>query len=124
MSQAAHKAGAGSGPGGGRRGPRTVTKKELIARISERTGHTKVVARDMIQLFLDEIVSELQRGNRIEFREFGVFEVRTRAARRAQNPRTLEKVRVHERKIVKFRPGRLMKERVARDEDEEGGRGA
>jgi integration host factor subunit beta len=124
MSQTTQKAGAGPGAGGGRRGPRTVTKKELIARISERTGHTKVVARDVIQMFLDEILSELQRGNRIEFREFGVFEVRTRAARRAQNPRTMEKVRVRERNIVKFRPGRLMKERVARDEDEDAARGA
>jgi integration host factor subunit beta len=92
--------------------PRTVTKKELVARIAERTGQTKVVARDVIQLFLDEIISELGRGNRLEFREFGVFEIKERAARKAQNPRTLEKVEVPAKRVVKFRVGRLMKERV------------
>ena len=92
--------------------PRTVTKKELVARIADRTGQTKVVARDVIQLFLDEIISELGRGNRLEFREFGVFEIKERAARKAQNPRTLEKVEVPAKRVVKFRVGRLMKERV------------
>jgi integration host factor subunit beta len=92
--------------------PRTVTKKELVARIADRTGQTKVVARDVIQLFLDEIIGELGRGNRLEFREFGVFEIKERAARKAQNPRTLEKVEVPAKRVVKFRVGRLMKERV------------
>jgi integration host factor subunit beta len=94
-------------------GPRTITKKELVARIAERTGQTKVVARDIIQLFLDEIIDELGRGNRLEFREFGVFEIKERAARKAQNPRTLEKVDVPAKRVVKFRVGRLMKQRVA-----------
>jgi integration host factor subunit beta len=94
-------------------GPRTITKKELVARIAERTGQTKVVARDVIQLFLDEIIDELGRGNRLEFREFGVFEIKERAARKAQNPRTLEKVDVPAKRVVKFRVGRLMKQRVA-----------
>jgi integration host factor subunit beta len=93
--------------------PRTITKKELVARIAERTAQTKVVARDVIQLFLDEIIEELGRGNRLEFREFGVFEIKERAARKAQNPRTLEKVDVPAKRVVKFRVGRLMKERVA-----------
>lgn len=94
-------------------GPRTITKKELVARIAERTGQTKVVARDIIQMFLDAIISELGRGNRLEFREFGVFEIKERAARKAQNPRTLEKVDVPAKRVVKFRVGRLMKQRVA-----------
>ena len=93
-------------------GPRTITKKELVARIAERTGQTKVVARDVIQMFLDEIIDELGRGNRLEFREFGVFEIKERAARKAQNPRTLEKVDVPAKRVVKFRVGRLMKQRV------------
>lgn len=92
--------------------PRTITKKELVARIAERTGQTKVVARDILQMFLDEIIKELGRGNRLEFREFGVFEIKERAARKAQNPRTLEKVDVPSKRVVKFRVGRLMKERV------------
>ena len=100
-------------PAGGRSGgPRTITKKELVARIAERTTQTKVVARDIIQLFLDEIIDELGRGNRLEFREFGVFEIKERAARKAQNPRTLEKVDVPAKRVVKFRVGRMMKQRV------------
>ena len=92
--------------------PRTVTKKELVARIADRTAQTKVVARDIVQMFLDEIIRELGRGNRLEFREFGVFEIKERAARRAQNPRTLEKVDVPAKRVVKFRVGRMMKELV------------
>jgi len=91
---------------------RTVTKKELVSRIADRTGQTKVVTKDIIQMFLDEIINELGKGNRLEFREFGVFEIKERAARKAQNPRTLEKVDVPAKKVVKFKVGRLMKERV------------
>lgn len=92
--------------------PETITKKELVNRISEETGHTKVIVKDILQRFLDEIIAELSEGNRLEFREFGVFEVRDRAARRAQNPRTLEKVEVPAKRVVKFKVGRLMRERV------------
>ena len=90
----------------------TVTKKELVARISVQTGQTKVVTKDILQRFLDEIITELAKGNRLEFREFGVFEIRERAARMAQNPRTLEKVRVPAKRVVKFKVGRVMRERV------------
>lgn len=96
--------------------PLTITKKELVNRIAEQTRQTKVVVKDILQLFLDEIIEELAEGNRLEFREFGVFEVRNRAARRAQNPRTLEKVEVPQKRVVKFKVGRLMRERVC-DED-------
>ena len=94
----------------------TVTKKELVNRIAEKTGQTKVITKDVIQMFLDEIINELGRGNRLEFREFGVFEIKARAARRAQNPRTLEKVAVPAKKVVKFKVGRLMKELVGIEE--------
>jgi integration host factor subunit beta len=94
---------------------RTVTKKELVSRIADRTGQTKVITKDIIQMFLDEIINELGHGNRLEFREFGVFEIKERAARKAQNPRTLEKVHVPAKKVVKFKVGRLMKERVGMD---------
>ncbi|MHC5062398.1 MAG: HU family DNA-binding protein [Planctomycetota bacterium] len=97
---------------------RTVTKKELVNRIAEKTGVTKVVAKDIIQSFLDSIISELSAGNRLEFREFGVFETKERAARRAQNPRTLEKVDVPSKRIVKFKVGRLMRKKVSGDDEE------
>ncbi|MCA8943960.1 MAG: integration host factor subunit beta [Planctomycetes bacterium] len=92
---------------------RTVTKKELVSRIAEKTGVTKVVCKDIIQSFLDSIIEELAMGNRLEFREFGVFESKERAARLAQNPRTLEKVDVPSKRIVKFKVGRLMREQVS-----------
>ncbi|HEX6811102.1 MAG TPA: HU family DNA-binding protein [Planctomycetota bacterium] len=92
---------------------KTVTKKELVHRIAERTGVTKVVAKDVIQSFLNAIIDELADGNRLEFREFGVFESRERAARLAQNPRTLEKVPVPKKRIVKFKVGRLMRKKVS-----------
>ncbi len=91
---------------------KTVTKKELVNRIADHTGVTKVVAKEIIQSFLNEIIMELAEGNRLEFREFGVFESRDRAARRAQNPRTLEKVEVPAKRIVKFKVGRLMRKKV------------
>jgi integration host factor subunit beta len=99
--------------------PQTITKKELVNRISEQTGLTKVVVKDVLQRFLDEIIEELAQGNRLEFREFGVFEVRERAARRAQNPRTLEKVFVPSKRVVKYKVGRLMRERVCDERPEE-----
>ena len=92
---------------------KTVTKKELVHRIAEQTGVTKVVAKDVIQSFLNAIIDELAAGNRLEFREFGVFESRERAARLAQNPRTLEKVPVPAKRIVKFKVGRLMRKKVS-----------
>ena len=95
--------------------PTTITKKELVNRIAEDTQQTKVVVKDILQRFLDAIIEELADGNRLEFREFGVFEVRERAARKAQNPRTLEKVDVPQKRVVKFKVGRLMRERVCGD---------
>jgi integration host factor subunit beta len=92
---------------------KTVTKKELVHRIADKTGVTKVVAKEVIQSFLNAIIDELADGNRLEFREFGVFESRERAARLAQNPRTLEKVPVPAKRIVKFKVGRLMRKKVS-----------
>ncbi|MEE2940108.1 MAG: HU family DNA-binding protein [Planctomycetota bacterium] len=91
---------------------RTITKRELVNRIAEDLGQTKVVVRDVLQRFLNEIIDELAQGNRLEFREFGVFEVRERAPRIAQNPRTLEKVPVPAKRVVKFKVGRVMRDRV------------
>ncbi len=90
----------------------TVTKKDLIDQIAEATGQKRVAVRDSVQTFLDAIINELGKGNRLEFRDFGVFEVKERAARTAQNPKTLERVHVPEKHVVKFKVGRLMKEAV------------
>src|SRR5687767_1798326 len=90
----------------------TITKKELIDRIAEGSGQRRVQVKKVVQQFLDEIVSELGRGNRLEFRDFGVFETKLRKARKAQNPKTLEPVAVPEKRTVKFKVGRLMKQRL------------
>jgi len=90
----------------------TITKKELIDRIAESEGSRRVLVKKVVQRFLDEIVNELGRGNRLEFRDFGVFETKLRKARKAQNPKTLEPVAVPEKRTVKFKVGRLMKQRL------------
>lgn len=90
----------------------TVTKKELIDRIAERTQAKRVLVKRITQALLDEIIAELCKNNRLEFRDFGVFETRMRAARVAQNPKTLERVKVPPKKTVKFKMGRLMRENL------------
>ena len=90
----------------------TVTKKELIDRIAEQTKTKRVVVKDILQRFLDEVINELGVGNRLEFRDFGVFETKARAPRIAQNPKTLERVQVPSKRTVKFKVGRLMKQRL------------
>jgi nucleoid DNA-binding protein len=90
----------------------TVTKKELIDRIAERTQAKRVLVKRITQALLDEIIAELCKNNRLEFRDFGVFETRIRAARVAQNPKTLERVKVPPKKTVKFKMGRLMRENL------------
>ncbi len=90
----------------------TVTKKELIDRIAERTQAKRVTVKCIVQAFLDEITNELCQDNRLEFRDFGVFETRIRAARMAQNPKTLEQVEVPAKRTVKFKMGRLMRENL------------
>ena len=65
----------------------TITKKELIDRIAESSNSRRVLVKKVVQQFLDEIVNELGRGNRLEFRDFGVFETKLRKARKARIPR-------------------------------------
>jgi integration host factor subunit beta len=90
----------------------TMTKKELIDRIAEKTQLTQATVKAVVQQFLDEITAELAQGNRLEFRDFGVFEPRIRESRTAQNPKTLEKVQVPAQRSVKFKMGRFMRERL------------
>ena len=90
----------------------TITKKELIDRITENTQAKRLLVKATIQNFLDELISELGKGNRLEFRDFGVFEVKERAARTAQNPKTLKKIQVPAKRRVKFKIGRVMREKL------------
>ncbi len=97
----------------------TVTKKELVDHIADATGQKRVVVKDVVQTFLNSIIVELGKGNRLEFRDFGVFEVKQRRARMAQNPKTLEQVSVPPKRTVKFKVGRLMKQTLAQDDGEQ-----
>jgi len=90
----------------------TITKKEMVDRIADITNSKRVVVKEILQALLDEIISELGHGNRLEFRDFGVFESKQRAARVAQNPKTLQRVHVPPKRTVKFKVGRLMKARM------------
>ena len=90
----------------------TITKKELIDRIAEQTQTKRVAVKVVVQVFFDKIIAELVKGNRLEFRDFGVFETRTRAKRIAQNPKTLEQVHVPAKRTVKFKMGRIMRQKL------------
>jgi integration host factor subunit beta len=87
---------------------RTVTKRELCERIAKKTGYAQVVTKEVIQQFLDEIVTELGRGNRMEFRNFGVFDTRLQSPRKARNPRTNQVVKVPAKAVVSFKVGKEM----------------
>ena len=92
-----------------------MTKKEIVKQISERIGLTQLKTKDIVQQTFDAIVDTLIEVGRIELRNFGVFEVKMRKARKARNPRTGERVDVEPKKVVTFKPGKEMEERVRRD---------
>jgi nucleoid DNA-binding protein len=89
-----------------------VTKKEIVKTISEEIGLTQLKTKEIVQKTFDAIVETLVEDERIELRNFGVFEVKKRAARKARNPRTGERVDVPEKYVVTFKPGKEMEERV------------
>jgi nucleoid DNA-binding protein len=89
-----------------------VTKKDIVKAISEQIGMTQLKTKEIVQKTFDAIIDTLVREKRIELRNFGVFEVKKRAARKARNPRTGTRVNVPEKYVVTFKPGKEMEERV------------
>jgi nucleoid DNA-binding protein len=90
-----------------------MTKRELVVRISRETGLAQEDVFSIIQKTLDYVTEALVKGDHIEFRDFGVFEIARRKARIGRNPNKPENVvQIPERKVVKFKPGKIMKERV------------
>jgi nucleoid DNA-binding protein len=89
-----------------------VTKKEIVKTISDETGLNQQQIKQIVQLTFDSIIATLIEEGRIELRNFGVFQVRPRAARKARNPRTGRQVEVPEKFVVSFKPGKIMEERV------------
>jgi nucleoid DNA-binding protein len=95
-----------------------VTKKEIVKAISDEIGMTQLKTKEIVQKTFDAIVEALVDERRIELRNFGVFEVKERAARKARNPRTGQRVDVPEKFVVTFKPGKEMEEKVRRLERE------
>lgn len=89
-----------------------MTKKEIVRTISEEIGLTQLKTKEIVQKTFDAIVDTLVEDGRIELRNFGVFEVKKRAPRKARNPRTGDKVDVPEKFVVTFKPGKEMEKRV------------
>ena len=96
-----------------------MTKKEIVKAISEELGLTQLKTKEIVQKTFDAIVETLVTDRRIELRNFGVFEVKKRAARKARNPRTGGQVEVPAKFVVTFKPGKEMEERVLQLEEAE-----
>ena len=101
-----------------------MTKKEIVKEISEALQMTQLKTKEIVQKTFDAIVKTLVEDGRIELRNFGVFEVKKRAARKARNPRTGDKVFVPEKFVVTFKPGKEMEEKVRQLEMEAAARAA
>ena len=84
-------------------GKRTISKREIAERVARKAKQTQLVAKRIIQLFLDEVIDELAHGNKLEFRDFGVFDVVSRKRRVGRNPRTGERVEVPQKRVVSFK---------------------
>ena len=89
-----------------------MTKKEIVKQIADRADLTQLKTKKIVQWTFDAIIDTLIAEGRIELRNFGVFEVKRRKARRARNPRTNEPVAVEAKNVVTFQPGKEMEERV------------
>ncbi len=94
----------------------TTTKREIAERVAQQTGLPQVAVKQVIQMLFDEIITEVATGNRLEFRDFGVFEVVVRRPRTGRNPRTGDKVAVPPKRVVTFKMGKIMKDRVTATE--------
>jgi len=90
----------------------TVTKRQLYERVAKQAGCTQVLAKQIIQAFLDEVTNEIAKGNRMEFRNFGVLDTRLQPPRRARNPRTDEIVHVPAKAVVSFKVGKNLNDRA------------
>ena len=89
-----------------------MTKKEIVKTISDETGLNQQQIKTIVQKTFDAIVTTRVEEGRIELRNFGVFQVRPRAARKARNPRTGRQVEVPEKFVVTFKPGKIMEQQV------------
>lgn len=89
-----------------------MTKKDIVLKITDQTGIKQVDVKTIVQATLNVIVDSLMRNEKVELRNFGVFKIKERRARFGRNPRTGESVPVPPRKVVVFKPGLEMKEKI------------
>lgn len=89
-----------------------MTKRELVIDVAERLGYTQNEVSEVVQAALDTITEALAEGNRLEIRNFGVFEIKVRDARIGRNPRTGDSVPISEKRVAVFKPGKALKELV------------
>lgn len=89
-----------------------MTKKDIVLKIAEESNVKQIDVKKVVQKTLDYIIDALVKGETVELRNFGVFKVRTRRQRVGRNPRTGESVDIPPKKVVNFKPGLVMKQRV------------
>lgn len=89
-----------------------MTKKEMVRQIAAKLKVDQVLAKRVVQSVLDSILEALVRSGRVELRNFGVFEIKTRAARKARNPKTNQEVFVPARSVLCFQPGKNVASRI------------
>ncbi len=89
-----------------------VTKKDIVKTIAEQLDLPQLRTRELVQRTFDALIETLVREGRVELRNFGVFQIKTREARMARNPRTGEQVPVQAKQVVTFKPGKEMEARV------------
>lgn len=90
----------------------SVTKKDIVMKVSNETNLTQIDVKKIVQRTLDVILESLERGETVELRNFGVFKVKTRRGRIGRNPRTGQEVSVPEKKVVIFKAGLVLKQKV------------
>lgn len=94
---------------------KTITKRDLVVDISNQTGMTQNEVYDVVQKFLDLVTHQLAQGNPVVMRNFGAFQVREVKGKIGRNPKDPgTPVPIPPRAVVKFKPGKEMKEKVAR----------
>jgi nucleoid DNA-binding protein len=89
-----------------------MTKKEIVRSISDELGLPQQQVKQIVQKLFSELIETLAQDGRIELRNFGVFEVKLRAARSARNPKTGEQMPIPARSVVTFKPGKEMEDQV------------
>lgn len=93
-----------------------MTKREFVVRIANETGLTQVAVKEVIQKTFDYIIEALAKGDTIELRDFGVFQVKKRKARMGRNPnKPQEAIPIPAKTVADFKPGKKMKEMVERE---------